>query len=124
MGLSVDELQDLAGADARPDFEWEDLMNDAQEASDIWKTATVPESKDFFSVNDIVLFGDRGTYPDVPLIGVVARVEGSDLYSTQMIVLYYEDKKWSKPGAGTTHYSNVRWIGNLERHGLTWEDLK
>lgn len=80
-------------------------------------------NKYLFSVNDIVLMDADSNFRSSPLIGVVANMlfEQSDLIE----VHYWNGQNWYEGrDGGYTHYTRITWIGNLERFGLTWKDLK
>jgi hypothetical protein len=136
MALTADDVRALLGLDASEDAPDEllEIMDEGQESLERNKTQAVPKDQDFFIVNDLVMFVKEEDWKGQ--IGVVTLPETANQLNlkTHVMVRYFATdgkapgKVESSPAKigipMLTHVQNIRWVGNLERFGLTWEDLK
>lgn len=122
--LLNDEMEELVkGTDADISV-FRELMDEVNDLAERTKTAEKPQSRDFFKENDIVMFvknepGDlRGS------IGFVTSTWVKDSLPSHIFVRYFVGEYKRADIPLVTHIENIRWIGSLDRFGISWKDIK
>lgn len=127
------ELLGIGPNDEEPACGLNEVLEEGQKTLDRIKTDTVPKDQSFFVANDLVMFVKNEKWQGQ--VGVVTLPVLSQVnLKTHVMVRYFAtsgeapDEAESSPAKlGVpllTHVQNIRWIGNLERFGISWSDLR